>query len=336
MTVQADSTSEISDGRFHELLGPEAFPAFEDAGEMTATWGRRWGAKDEVGRLRSVLMRRPSTGLADVRADAYDAEMDAFVDPDRRWYWTGSELPDLERVTAEYEQFVQVLRGQGVEVHFAPEMPRSYTKSIYTRDPLITVPGGAVIGRLAARVRRGEEPSIAATVAAAGMPIFGTITGSGLVEGGTFVKVRPDTAFFGTSVRCNLEGYRQLAHILADRGITLHRVSLPGYLIHLDMCSSMIDDDLALVNPRLAPYDYMSALKELGVELALVDPREEWASNLLVLDRRKVVMPDHLPRTAEMLAGQHGVEVITVPYREILKNGGGLHCSTMELQRDWV
>lgn len=336
MTVQADSTSEISDGRFHELLGPEAFPAFEDAGEMTSTWGRRWGAEDEVGKLRSVLMRRPSAGLADVRNDAYDADMDAFVDPDRRWYWTGSQLPDLERVAEEYEQFVQVLRDQGVEVHFAPEMPRSYTKSIYTRDPLITVPGGAVIGRLAARVRRGEEPSIAATVAAAGMPIFGTITGSGLVEGGTFVKVRPDTAFFGTSVRCNPEGYRQLAHILADRGITLHRVSLPGYLIHLDMCSSMIDDDLALVNPRLAPYDYMSALKDLGVELALVDPREEWASNLLVIDRRKVIMPDHLPRTAEMLANQHDVEVITVPYREILKNGGGLHCSTMELQRDWA
>jgi N-dimethylarginine dimethylaminohydrolase len=336
MTHVADSTSEISDGRFHELLGPEASPAFEDPAEMTATWGRRWGAADEVGRLRSVLMRRPSLGLSDIRLEAYDPDLDALVDPGRRWYWTGKEAPDLDRVAEEYDAFVALLEAEGVEVHLAPELDRSFTKSIYTRDPLVTVPGGAVIGRLAARVRRGEEPSVAATVAAAGMPILGTITGTGLVEGGSFVKVRPDTAFFGTSVRCNPEGFRQLAELLALRGITVHRVSLPGYLIHLDMCSSMLDDDLALVNPRLAPYDYMDALRGLGVELAEVHPKEEWASNLLVLDRRRVVMPDHLPRTAAMLAERHDVEVLTVPYREILKNGGGLHCSTMELQRDWA
>ncbi len=29
-----------------------------------------------------------------------------------------------------------------------------------------------------------------------------------------------------------------------------------------------------------------------------------------------------------------GVEVVTVPYDEIHKNGGGVHCSTMELVRD--
>jgi N-dimethylarginine dimethylaminohydrolase len=29
-----------------------------------------------------------------------------------------------------------------------------------------------------------------------------------------------------------------------------------------------------------------------------------------------------------------GVEVVTVPYDEIHKNGGGVHCSTMELVRE--
>lgn len=329
-----DSTMEISDGKFHRLIGPEALPAFEEPSELEATWGRRWGAEDEVGRLRTVLMRRPNPGLADIRADAYDADLDALVDPDLRWYWTGDQPPNLISVAAEYDSFVSTLRANDVEIIFADELPRTYTKSIYTRDPLVTVPGGAIIGRLAPRVRRGEESSVAAAVASAGMPILGTITGSGLVEGGTFQKVRPDLAFFGTSVRCNPAGYEQLRDLLAGRGIRVERVSLPGYLIHLDMCSAMIDDDLALINPRLAPYDYMSSLWQLGVETVEVDPREEWASNLLVLDRRRVIMPDHLPYTAERLA-RVGVEVVPVSYREILKNGGGLHCSTMELQRDW-
>ncbi|MGV8882296.1 MAG: dimethylarginine dimethylaminohydrolase family protein [Rhodoglobus sp.] len=329
-----DSTKEVADGRFHGLMGPEALPAFLELGELESTWGRRWGAADEVSRLRSVLMRRPSAGLAAVRADAYDAEMGAFVDPDRRWYWTGEELPDLDLVNAQYDGFVAALEREGVEIVFAPDLPSDFTKAVYTRDPLVTVPGGAIIGRLAPRMRRGEEQSIAATVAAAGMPILGMVTGSGLAEGGSFVKVRRDLAFYGSSVRCNPEGGRQLARILEPYGIRVQQVSLPGYLIHLDMCSVMIDDDLALINPRLAPYDFMTALWDLGIETVNVHPDEEWSTNLLVLDRRRVLLPAHLERTGEMLA-ERGVEVVPIEFREMLKNGGGLHCSTMELQRDW-
>ena len=44
-------------------------------------------------------------------------------------------------------------------------------------------------------------------------------------------------------------------------------------------------------------------------------------------------MAEGSPRTAERLA-RAGVEVVTVPYDEIHKNGGGVHCSTMELVRE--
>ena len=38
------------------------------------------------------------------------------------------------------------------------------------------------------------------------------------------------------------------------------------------------------------------------------------------------------PRTAQRLADA-GVEVVTIPYDELHPNGGGVHCSTMELIR---
>ncbi|GAA2000702.1 dimethylarginine dimethylaminohydrolase family protein [Microbacterium ulmi] len=331
--TEFDSTMEVSGGLFHRLMGPEGVPAFLDHSEIESTWGRRWGAADEVSRLRTVLMRRPSACLGDFTPDMYDPAVDAFVAPNAGGYWTGSELPDVDRIRAEHDAFALLLRENGVEVVYAEDLD-SFPKAVYTRDPLVTIPGGAIIGRTAARMRRGEEQTIAKAVAKAGMPILGTITGEGIVEGGTFVKVRRDHAFLGTSVRTTPEGYRQLKHLLEIHGIRLTRVSLPGYVIHLDMCSSMIDDDLALVNPRVVPYDYRSALEAMGVEILEVHPAEEWASNLLVLDRRRVVVPEHLPRTAHLLAAK-GVQVLTTPYREILKNGGGLHCSTMELQRDW-
>jgi N-dimethylarginine dimethylaminohydrolase len=332
--TDTDYTHEMSDGKYHRLLGPEATPAFTEKSELSATWGRAWGAADEVGALRSVLMRRPSPGLARIREDAWNDELQALVDPERRWYWTDRRAPDLETVHSEYEGFQAVLRANGVRIVEAPDLDDSFTKSIFTRDPLITIPGGAIIGRLAPRMRRGEEQSITATVAAEGMPILSTITGTGLVEGGSFTKVRPDLAFFGTSVRCNEEGYRQLSGTLREQGITLKRLNLPGYLIHLDLCAAMIDHDLAVVN-SLAPYDYLTALWDLGIETVDVHPDEPWACNMLALAPRRVVMPEHLPRTAELLERKHGVEVIPVAYRENSKNGGSLHCSTMELERAW-
>ncbi len=39
------------------------------------------------------------------------------------------------------------------------------------------------------------------------------------------------------------------------------------------------------------------------------------------------------PRTAQRLSDR-GIDVVTVAYDEIQKNGGGVHCSTMELVRD--
>ncbi|PPG28988.1 dimethylarginine dimethylaminohydrolase family protein [Pseudoclavibacter sp. RFBB5] len=336
--TDVDPTLEMSDGAFHRLLGPESEPGFLADSELPAYWGRKWGAQDEVGRLRTIMMRRPSAGLEAVEKageSTWMPEIGAYVDPDRRWYWSGREFPDLEKLHSEFDSFVTVLEDNDVEVVMAPDLAPSFTKSVFTRDPLVTIPGGAIIGRLAPRMRRGEEQSITQTVAAQGMPILGTITGTGLVEGGSFIKVRPDLAFFGTSVRCNVEGYRQLRNILEEQGIQLIHSQMPGYQIHLDLCCAMLDDDLALVNSRIAPYDFLDALWKLGIETVDVAPQEDWACNLLTLDRRKLLFPSHLPRTAELLNSKYGVEIIPVTYREINKNGGGLHCSTMELQRDW-
>jgi N-dimethylarginine dimethylaminohydrolase len=44
-------------------------------------------------------------------------------------------------------------------------------------------------------------------------------------------------------------------------------------------------------------------------------------------------MCEGFPRTIERVAAR-GVEVRAIPYAEIQKGGGGIHCSTMELVRD--
>ena len=77
---------------------------------------------------------------------------------------------------------------------------------------------------------------------------------------------------------------------------------------------------------------YMS---ELGIEPIWCHPDELWAINSLALSPGRVLMCDRYPYTAELLE-RRGVEVVRIPYDEIQKNGGGIHCSTMELIREDV
>jgi N-dimethylarginine dimethylaminohydrolase len=279
-------------------------------------------------------VRYPSAGLADISAAAWNEAAQALVDPAGLWYWKGRTPPNMEVVYEQYAGLVRALEDEGVEVVVAPELPRGFVKSMFTRDPALTVMGGAIIGRLAPRMRRGEEASISRVLAGLGMPILGTITGSGMVEGGSFVKVRPDLAVYGTSIRCNMEGAKQLAHLLEPLGIGLVTVPLPGYAIHIDGQLLMLDHDKALANVGRLPYEFLTRLDALGIEVLHPHPDEQIACNSLVLRPGRVLFPLHCPRTAERLE-RRGIDIVSIAYDEINKNGGSIHCSTIELVRDW-
>lgn len=319
---------------FHKLLGPEPEPRFESTEELEKYWGRRWGAKDDLAQLRVVLVREPNPGMADIRADAWDEGAQALVDPDKNWYYKRHTPPDMDVVMAQHAGLRQALTDEGVEVIVAPELPRTFTKSVYARDPLLTVPGGAVIGRLAPRMRRGEEASMAKIVSDLGMPILGTITGSGMVEGGSFVKLRPDLALYGTSVRCNIEGASQLSNILSNVGIELVTVPLPGYTIHIDGQFLVLDENTVMANVHRLPYELIARLESMGIEIIAPHPDEQNSCNSLMLHPGRLLMASIYPHTAEMLS-RRGFEIVMIDYDEIIHNGGNIHCSTMELVRDW-
>ena len=308
-----------------------AEPPFHE--ELEEVWGAAWGAHDEVGVLRRVLVRTPGDELRAIREDAWDERLGALVDPEGRWYWTDRRPPDLDLVAAQHQGLVDALRAEGVEVDVMEPLGPPFVKSIYTRDPSITVAGGAIVGRMGVRMRRGEELHATQALASRGMPILGTITGTGTLEGGSFVKLRPGLAALGTSIRCNHEGERQLRALLHLLGIELIRVPVAGYSIHIDLHFAMVDVDRALVDPSGLPYDFLLKLRELGIETIDAAPGEEWGLNLLCLRPGRVLMAEGSPRSAELL-DRAGIEVVTIAYDEIQKNGGGVHCSTIELVRD--
>lgn len=327
-----------SDHRYNMLIerfASEPEPGFESEAEQRRVWGRRWGCDSDVGRLRLVLMHRPGEEMRVIEDLPRIPELGAYGDPATGAYWRGESIPSLAEQQAQHDALAAALRDEGVEVvHLARAAPGRH-KSVYTRDSCIAVDGGAIVTRMGPRIRRGEEAPVTETLARLGMPILRTIHGTGLLEGGSFARIRPDVAVVGLSSRVNEEGARQLEEVLAVRGTRLIRVQIPGYRLHIDGAFVMVHHDVALVNPAILPFVFMQELGRLGVRtvpLSHEDPA--WAINCLAVAPGRVLMSDQLgPRTREAL-DRAGVAVRLVPYDKVALGGGGIHCSTCPLVRD--
>jgi N-dimethylarginine dimethylaminohydrolase len=320
-----------------KMFAADASPPFEDEGELEKHWGKIWGIDNDVGQIRSILVHRPGPEMNIVDPKKRIAEIGSFGDPEIGWYFQSDTPPDIPAMQSQHDGLVKVLKAAGIEVHHVEGVDNTRLKSCYTRDPLIMVKGGAIVYRMGARIRRGEELAITRTLAKLGIPILRTISGTGVMEGGSFAWINSKTATIGVGVRVNREGAEQVGEVLKRQGVELLIVELTGYDIHIDVSFLMIDKDLALVNPFGLPYSFMEDLKNRGIRLIEISPQDDpWINNSLAIAPGKLLMPEGASnQTLDRLA-KHGVSWSIVPFAAVHKNGGGLHCSTTPLRRDRI
>ncbi len=320
-----------------KMFAAPASPPFEDEAELERHWGRAWGIDNDVGQIRSILVHRPGTRDGGGRSSKTYPGNRLVRRCRAGWYFQSETPPDVPAMQAEHDALVTALKAAGVEVFHAEGVGGGRLKSCYTRDPLIMVKGGAIVCRMGARIRRGEELATTRTLAKIGVPILRTISGAGIMEGGSFAWIDSSTAAIGVGVRVNRDGALQVAEVLKRQGVELLIVDLTGYDIHLDVSFLMVDKDLALVNPFGLPYSFMEELKARGIHLVEIDPADNpWINNSLAIAPGRLLMPEGATnRTLDALA-RHGVTWSTIPYDAMHKNGGGIHCSTTPLRRDRV
>lgn len=319
----------------HRQIPGEPDPAFEEAGMLEKVWGRRWGVDNDVGRLRAVLVSRPGDEWQIMmEGGEFDEGAQAWIGKDKMWYWSSRQRPDLGKAQAQHDGLVKALQAEGVEVFQLEDPLPKMTKSVFTRDPAIVVKGGAIICRMGVSYRRGEELPFMRTLARLGMPILHTVHSRGLMEGGSFVWLNPQTAVVSIGHRCNAEGARQVGEVLKTLGVELLCVDNTGYGLHIDGSFVMVNSDLALVFIQDLPWWFLERLKELGIHTLDADPYDgAFGVNCLAVRPGRVLMSAHAERTAERLQSA-GVEVVPVEYDELHKGGGGIHCSTLPLIRD--
>lgn len=337
-------TERLSDSSMYyhvvlEHMTPRALPAFEDEEMQKRVWGRRWGVYNDVGTIRTVLMRRPGDELKIITADKYDPAIDALIDREEQWYFRSDRAPDLEAMQAEHDALVKIFTDHGVEVVMPEGGPRD-PNSMFTRDMGMVVQGGIIVSRMATvgrafgTGRRGEELYLTRKLAEIGMPILHTIHGDGLMEGGSFCYLTEKVAAIALSKRGNESAARQVRNVLEVQGVELLEVPLVGYSMHLDGAIVMLDFDKAIVNIERLPYWFLEKLEALGIEAIPADYRDSrLAVNCIALRPGKVVMDELAPWSIERVLSR-GIEVVTTPYKECRKHGGGIHCSTLPLIRE--
>jgi N-dimethylarginine dimethylaminohydrolase len=199
------------------------------------------------------------------------------------------------------------------------------------------VKGGAIVCRMAPRIRQGEEMVVTRTLAKLGVPILRTIHSTGMLEGGSFAWINSNTAVVGRSIRINNEAIEQLDDVLKRQGVELLVVDLNGYTIHIDGSFVMVDKDLALVDATQLPYWFLEKLRELGVDTVEITPQDNpWIINGLAIAPGRYLMGNGASNRTLDLLQRKGVEVIPLDFDLVQLNGGGIHCSTMPLIRDSV
>lgn len=320
-----------------KMFGSEPTPAFETKERQLKDWGQEWGCDNDVGQIRKVLMHRPGDEFNIIDPSKKIDEIGSYGDLQAGWYWQSLEIPPLAEMQAQHDHLAETLRNEGVEVVYLEDIKEGQFKSVYTRDSSFAIKGGAIVARMAPRMRQGEEQVVTRTLANLGMPIIRTITGEGMIEGGSFAWLNSETAVVGRGIRVNDEAIEQLAEVLNRQGVDLMVVDLPAYSIHIDGWMLMVDKDLCLLDPRGLPYTFLEDLKDLGIRTIEMTPDDNsWIVNGLAVRPGRVLMPEGISEgTAEEL-DKHGVEIVTVPYDKVQRNGGGIHCSTCPLIRDSV
>lgn len=307
--------------------------------EIEAIWGRRWGAQG-IGRLREVAMSPPT-----------EVETLPLYDEDPAFFVYGGRLPELGKMREEHAALREKYEELGIQVHTFqyPEEPRSaygVMKRAVSAAAGFVIDGGAIIPREAAPYWRGRSRYVAQFLASLGCPILYTVHGKGVCEVGAFTRMADDFIIAMLSTDCNQEGLSQVQPILERAGYRVWTARSPGPLyeyhpevigwMHADMWVAPLDVGLALIYAPWCDFETVRYLRSIGYRL-IEAPRDEQEkvapANLLTIEPRKVVMTTGAPKTKKLLE-EEGVETIEVEYEEVIRYGGGIRCTTMQLVRD--
>ena len=290
----------------------------------------KFGCVSEVGQIQRLLLKHPGS---------------AFLGPENiQQQWQELNYlapPDYKKSLKEYENFVRLLKDFVPDVTYLPEHKKTGLDSIYVHDSSVMTKRGLILANMGKKEREGEPAAVGEFLDGLDVPVIGSISGEGRLEGGDVVLWDSRTLCVGLGYRTNEEGIRQLREFTKNDIEELIVVPLPHWkgpdnVLHLMSLISPIDYDLAVVYSRLLPASFREWLIRRSVKLIEVPDSEfeSMGNNVLALAPRRCIMIEGNPQTRQKLLDE-GVEVMEYSGKEIsVKGAGGPTCLTRPLLRE--
>jgi dimethylargininase len=225
---------------------------------------------------------------------------------------------DVALAKAQHAEYCQALAEAGITVEVLPP-DEHFPDSCFMQDPAMVIRGRAIINRLSAASRRGEEEALADLLATR-FPMT-RIVAPGTLEGGD-VLILPDRVVVGRSDRTSRAGIAQLVVALSDPpDLPVLEVPVAGYLHLLSAVTHLGDGTL------LAMENFVLPPTLAGFPVLRVPADEGYACNALGIGT-KVILPAGYPKTAATLRAR-SYDVLPVPTTEFAKADGGVTCLSL-------
>ena len=212
--------------------------------------------------------------------------------------------------------------------------------AVYTHDPVIMTPFGAIVLQMQKPVRGAEPKQLAQDLDRLGIPVLGSLSDGEFADGGDKVWFDDHTLAMGHSYRTNAAAIERIRRLLEPHGVEVIGFDLPHFqgpdaVLHLMSVVSPIADDLAVVYEPLAPIRLLELLDSRGYEQVSVSAAEfaTQGANILAVRPRVVVVAEGNPQVVAALRAR-GCEVHEFAGSELsVKGDGGPTCLTQPLWR---
>ena len=280
----------------------------------------------------------------------------ANKDPQKYLY---RDVVNADKSIKQHQGLKKVLREQGqkyidISEYIPKNIPSEHLANLlYTRDPFIKTPKGLILGNMKEPIRIHDRENIEKMMKKFHQDIIYKCKDDEKLEGGDFL-INCDTAFIGTGARSNMAAAKKLLKLglYGTKKVVIIYPTQPDksmYRIHLDCIFSPFGCKQCVIWNELTHKN--SIRKRIAIEYVLQDngiykkkgkaknlidylkdnnyniislsdeSQNNYGANILELENGKILVQDK--ETHSKIEGS-----IFVPFNEIHKMYGGLHCST--------
>ena len=286
----------------------------------TLTRPRGYSVNNEVEALKAVLLTWPGDELSFEGSPA-----DVLM----------RERPNLQKMRQEATNIADYYAQHGATVHWIRPQEPAPPNLVFACDLATMTPTGAILSRMAAEQRAGEERFAAEALIAAGVPVLAIPGDDATLEGADVMWLRPNLVLVGTGVRTNAAGAQLVRSTLAKQGVDVAEVPISPRVQHLLGSVNLLDHHTCAA---YAPTPELTALLEVNgykilpfeAEPEVTDGR---ALNFVTIGPRHIVMPAGCPRVRSELQNQ-GIRCDELGVDEYIRAEGALGCLTGILGRD--